>query len=203
MEYHPQVSSAYADAQTGLQRMLAVLIAVAIGVLLLLQSAFGSWRLAAGSMVVLATCLVGGVVAALVGGGELTVGSMVGFLAVLGIAARNQLGLAARLRLLERNGMAFGPTLVLRGARERLGPILMTALATGLVFLPILLIGDGPGLEVLQPMAVVVVGGVVTATLISLFIVPTLHLGLRMTPGLDEVEVSIPQAAEPQPAGGM
>jgi Cu/Ag efflux pump CusA len=126
---------------------------------------------------------------------------MIGFLAVVAITARNQLALVGRLQLLERNGMAFGPTLVLRGARERVGPILMTALATGLAFLAIILLGERPGLELLRPMAVVVIGGLITSTLLNLFIVPTLYLGLRASPQAEGVQATIPQAGEPQPAG--
>ncbi len=201
IEYHAEISAALADAQADLQRLLGVIVAVAIGVFLLLQAAFGSWRLAAVSMVALPVALVGGIFAAYLFGGELTLGSMIGFLAVLAIAARNELALVSRLQLLERHGVAFGPTLVLRGARERFGPILMTAVATGLAFTPILLLGERPGLELLRPMAAVVIGGLITSTLLNLFIVPTLYLDMRASPQPEGVEVSIPQAAESQPAG--
>jgi Cu/Ag efflux pump CusA len=75
-----------------------------------------------------------------------------------------------------QEGQPFGPELILRGAHERLAPILMTALATGLALLPIVLLGDIPGLEIVHPMAVVIVGGLVTSTLLTLFIVPALYL---------------------------
>jgi CzcA family heavy metal efflux pump len=201
IEYHPELSTAYAEAQADFQRLLGVIAAAAIAVFLVLQAAFGSWRLAAIALVALPVALVGSVLAAWIFGGELTLGSMIGFLAVLAITARNQLALVGRLQLLERNGMAFGPTLVLRGARERVGPILMTALATGLAFLAIILLGERPGLELLRPMAVVVIGGLITSTLLNLFIVPTLYLGLRASPQSEGVQASIPQAGEPQPAG--
>ena len=203
MEYHPELSTAYAEAEANTYRMLGVLLAVAIGIFLLLQAAFESWRLAAVSMGVLPVALVGGVLATLLSGGELSLGSMIGFLAVLAIAARNELALVSRLQLLERNGVAFGPTLVLRGARERLGPILMTALATGLAFLPILLLGERPGLELLRPMAIVVIGGLITATLLNLFLIPTIYLGMRASPASEGVDLSVPQPAEPQPAGAQ
>jgi Cu/Ag efflux pump CusA len=201
MEYHTELSTAYADEQGRLQQLLGVIIAVTIGVLLVLQAAFGSWRLAAVSMVALPVALVGGVFAAYLFDGELALGSMIGFLGVLAIAARNELALVSRLQLLERNGMPFGPTLVLRGARERMGPILMTAVATGLAFLPILVLGERPGLELLRPMAAVVVGGLITSTLLNLFIVPTLYLDMRATPESEGLEVPVPPAAEPQSAG--
>ncbi len=72
--------------------------------------------------------------------------------------------------------MEFGPALVVRGARERLAPILMTALATGLAIVPLVLSGDLPGHEIEHPMAVVIVGGLLTSTLLNLFVVPSLYL---------------------------
>jgi Cu/Ag efflux pump CusA len=73
-------------------------------------------------------------------------------------------------------GETFGPEMILRGARERLAPILMTALATGLALVPLVVAGDIPGHEIEHPMAVVILGGLVTSTLLNLFIVPTLYL---------------------------
>jgi Cu/Ag efflux pump CusA len=85
---------------------------------------------------------------------------------------------------LERHeGEAFGPALVLRGALERLAPILMTASATGLALLPLLIFGDRPGQEIEHPMAVVIVGGLVTSTLLNLFVVPALYLVIGRTAG--------------------
>jgi Cu/Ag efflux pump CusA len=72
--------------------------------------------------------------------------------------------------------MKFGPALVLRGARERLSPILMTTLATGLALVPLVVLGERPGHEIEHPLAVVVIGGLVTSTLLNLFILPSLYL---------------------------
>ena len=106
--------------------------------------------------------LVGGVLAAYAGGGEISLGSLVGFLTVFGIAARNGILLISHFQHLERHeGEPFGPALVLRGARERLSPILMTALATGLALVPLVLSGDKPGHEIEHPMAIVILGGLV------------------------------------------
>ncbi len=201
IEYHPELSTAYADAQAGLLQQLGVILVVAIAVILLFQAAFGSWRLAAASIVALPVALVGGVLAAFLGGGQLTLGSMIGFLAVLAIAARNEFALVARLRSLEQRGIPFGPTLVLRGARERVGPILMTLFATSVAFLPTLVLGERPGLELLRPMAIVVTGGLITSAFFSLFIVPSIYLGLRPSPEPEPVDVSLAQVPERQPAG--
>ena len=73
-------------------------------------------------------------------------------------------------------GEALGPALVLRGARERLSPILMTALATGLALVPLLIAGDKPGHEIEYPMAIVILGGLITSTLLNLFVAPSLYL---------------------------
>ena len=152
-------------------------------------------------MVALPVTLGGGVIAAYLTGGLLTLGSFVGFLAVLAIAARNTVALVDRLRSLERLGTAPGPSLVLRGTRERLGPIVMTALAMGLACVPILVLGDRPGLELLRPMAVVLMGGLITSTLMSLFFFPTLYLDLTARRAAGTVDVTLPNATEPQPAG--
>src|SRR5262249_16066627 len=98
------------------------------------------------------------------------------FLTVFGIAARNAIMLISHYQHLERaEGEPFGAGLALRGARERLSPILMTALATALALLPALWLGDVPGLEVVRPMAIVVLGGLVTSTLLNLLVVPSLY----------------------------
>src|SRR5919197_5651121 len=122
--------------------------------------------------------LVGGVLAAsMFSGGVLSLGSLVGFLAVFGIAARNGILLINHCQHLERHeGEVFGPALVVRGAKERLSPILMTALATALALVPLVVRGTIPGHEIEHPMAVVIVGGLVTSTVLNLFIVPSLYL---------------------------
>jgi CzcA family heavy metal efflux pump len=177
LEYHPELLGEYAERQVAEQRLLGLALAAVIGIFLLLQAAFGSWRLALLSFITLPTALVGGVVAAYLGGGIISLGSLVGFLAILGIAARNGILLINHYQHLEEEeGEAFGPQLILRGARERLSPILMTTLATGLAVVPLVVAGNLPGHEIEHPMAVVIVGGLITSTLVNLFIVPVLYL---------------------------
>jgi Cu/Ag efflux pump CusA len=122
--------------------------------------------------------LVGGLLAAyLFSGGIISLGSLVGFFTVLGIVARNGIMLITHCQHLEREeGEPFGPALVLRGAKERLAPILMTALATGLALVPLVASGEIPGAEIEYPMAIVILGGLVTATFLNLFIIPALYL---------------------------
>jgi Cu/Ag efflux pump CusA len=121
--------------------------------------------------------LVGGVIAAWMGGGTLSIGSLVGFFTVFAIAARNGILMINHFQHLERDeGEPFGPGLVLRGALERLSPILMTTLAAGLALVPLVISGNKPGHEIEHPMAVVIIGGLVTSTLLNLFVVPALYL---------------------------
>lgn len=175
--YHPEVLGEYAERQAVQKRMRGYAITAAIGVFLLLLAAFGDWRLATFSFVTLPSALVGGVLAAYASGGVISLGSMVGFFTILGIAARNGIMLINHYQHLERfEGEAFGPALILRGARERLSPILMTALATGLAVVPLVASGSIPGHEIEHPMAIVILGGLVTSTLLNLFIVPALYL---------------------------
>jgi Cu/Ag efflux pump CusA len=115
-------------------------------------------------------------VAALIDGAELSLGSLIGFLALFGLATRTGVVLIRHLQDLGQEGESFGPELVERGARERLAPILTSAAATALVMLPFVIAGAMPGLEIVHPMAVVVLGGLVTATLLSLFVLPALYL---------------------------
>jgi CzcA family heavy metal efflux pump len=175
--YHAEVLGEYAERQAAQSRLLGFALAAALGVFLLLAASFGNWRLAALAFVTLPTALVGGVLAASLGGGIISLGSLVGFLTVFGIAARNGIMLINHYQHLERfEGEPFGPHLVLRGATERLSPILMTALATALAIVPLVIAGDIPGHEIEHPMAIVILGGLFTSTLLNLFVVPAIYL---------------------------
>jgi Cu/Ag efflux pump CusA len=167
-----------AERQAADARLRSFAIAAGIGVLLLLVMAFKSWRLGLMAFLALPMALVGGLLAAyLFSGGIISLGSLVGFFTVLGIVARNGIMMISHYQHLEREeGEPFGPALVLRGARERLAPILMTALATGLALLPIVVGGNKPGHEIEHPLAVVILGGLVTSTILNLFLMPALYL---------------------------
>jgi CzcA family heavy metal efflux pump len=175
--YHPELIGEYAELQAARQQLLIASVLAAMGIFLLLQMCFGSWRLAAFAFLTLPSALVGGVIAAFFSIGVISLGALVGFLTVFGIAARNSILLIDHCQHLERyEGDTFGPGLVLRGARERLSPILMTTLATAAGLLPLAVVGDIPGHEIEYPMAIVILGGLVTSTLLSLFVVPSLYL---------------------------
>jgi len=177
LEYHAEVLADGTDRQATRQRTAIIAGIAAIVIFLLLQVAFGSWRLAAVTFLTLPMALVGGLLAVLLTGGDLSLGALVGFVLVLGIAIRNGVTLVGHYQHLEQDeGEAAGPGLVMRGALERLSPILTTAVAMALALVPVLFLGNVPGLEILQPMAVVVLGGLVTATLLNLFVAPALYL---------------------------
>jgi CzcA family heavy metal efflux pump len=179
-EYHAEVLGEFAERQAVQQRLFVYGLAAAFGVFVLLQTCLGKLRVAALSFVMLPFALVGGVLAALMTGGLISLGSMVGFLTVFGIAARNGILLINHYQHLEEEeGEPFGPELVLRGSRERLAPILMTALATGLALLPLVMSGEIPGAEIEYPMAIVILGGLITSTLLNLFLLPALYLRIR------------------------
>ncbi|MGZ4481464.1 MAG: efflux RND transporter permease subunit [Gaiellales bacterium] len=176
-EYHAEVLGEYKERQDAQRRLLHFGFGAAIGIFLLLQTCIGRWRMASLSFVTLPFALVGGVLAAAAAGGVISLGSLVGFLTVFGIAARNGILLINHYQHLERyEGETFGLQLVLRGSRERLAPILMTALATGLALVPLVISGEIPGAEIEYPMAIVILGGLFTSTMLNLFVVPALYL---------------------------
>jgi Cu/Ag efflux pump CusA len=179
LEHHAAVLGGYAEQRQQRLRVLSVAAAAAIGILLLLQAAFGSWRLAWLVFLSLPLALVGGALAALAfSGGEITsLGSFAALFTVLGIAARNGVLLVNHLQRLEREHAEEPEVdLVLRGTRERFPAIALSALAVGLPLLPLLFLGSVPGLEVVRPLAVVVLGGLVTTSLVGLLLVPVLYL---------------------------
>ncbi len=189
-EYYPVLLGEYTERLAVQRKMLIFAIIAAIGIFFLLHTSFNSARLAAISFVLLPSALVGGVVAAYLGSGVISLGSLVGFLTVLGISARNGILMIDHIKHLEAyEGQTFGPALVLRGARERLAPILMTATTTGLALVPLVIAGSIPGNEIEHPLAVVVLGGLVTSTLLNLFVVPSLYLRFGGSPARDTSSV--------------
>jgi Cu/Ag efflux pump CusA len=200
MEVHAEVLSGYTDPQAAMIRMMIFVVALAFAMFLLLESAFASWRLALVVLLTLPMGLAGGVLTTYLSGNALTLGSLVGFLAVFGITLRNSMILFNRYYQMEVNdGKAFEPSLILRGSLERLAPILMTAFAVGLALLPTLLMGAIPGLEMIRPMAVVVLGGLVTSSWLNLFVLPALYWRYGATRERDR-EMVLTVADLPAPA---
>ena len=184
LEYHAEVLTRTAAEEIDATRMLVVAIAAAIAAFLLLQAAFQSWRLAVLTFAVLPLALVGGVLVALVDGAELSLGSMLGLLLLLGLAVRTAVVQVRNIQALELDGARFGPELVGRGAQERFAPIVTSTAATALVMLPCAIAGSSAGLEVAHPMALVVLGGLVTCALIGLFVLPALYVWFAGRPAV-------------------
>ena len=188
--YYPKFLGEEAARKESSQRLYALGALAMLGVLLVIYSDFASWRLTLIVAFTLPFALVGGGVGVSLTGGVLSLGSLVGFVTVLGIAARNGIMLVSHYRHLEdHEGEAFGPGLVERGSEERLAPILMTALATGLALLPLVVSGQKPGHEVEYPLAIVIMGGLITSTVLNLFFLPSLYLkfGKRKAAELSEI----------------
>lgn len=171
--YHPEFLGEYAEAQASRQRIIILSVISVIAILLILYVDFQSIRLVALMALMLPLALLGGVVGAWMVGGVISLGSLVGFVTVLGIAARNAIMLISHYRHLQQEEeLTFGTELVIRGAEERLAPILMTALTTGLALVPLVVTGNVPGQEIEYPMAFVILGGILTSTLLNLFVLP-------------------------------
>lgn len=193
--YYAVLQGEYAELRTARERLQLFAVLALAGIFMLLRQSFDSWRLAALSFLTLPSALVGGVLAAWLAGGVISLGSLIGFLTVLGIAARNGIIMINHFQHLERHeGEAFGMNLVLRGASERLRPILMTTGAAGLAILPLIIFGDLPGHEIEFPMAVVILGGLVTSTLLNLFILPAFYLRFGRGTGALTDSLNVPGA---------
>ena len=176
-EYHAEVLSDLSTAQGQDRTMLALAAGAALVVFLLLQAAFGSWLLAALAFALLPLALVGGLVGDLLAGGDLSIAAMLGLFLVLGVALRQITVLVGAYRdAASADPAADRAALVVRVTRERIGPVLLTVLALGAVFLPAVVAGGNAGFETVYPMAAVVLGGLISSTLIVLLVLPTLYL---------------------------
>jgi Cu/Ag efflux pump CusA len=172
IEYGGQFES---EAQASRQ-LLWLSLGVVVAIFFILASAFGSSRDGLLIMLNLPLALIGGVAGVYFSGGVLSVASIVGFITLFGIATRNGIMLVSHIRhLQEREGVTDFTTAVVRGARERLVPILMTALAAGLALVPIALSAGEPGSEIQAPMAMVIMFGLLSSTALNMVVVPVLY----------------------------
>jgi Cu/Ag efflux pump CusA len=196
LEYHAEVLGDYAKQHHAQQRLAEYAVAAVIGMFLLMQAAFASWRVALIAFSAAATAAGGAAIVGWLDGGPVTLATVAGLLAVVAYAVRTDLVLLLRLRHLQTDGHVFGPDLVRRGAAERLPSTVTAALATTAILLPALAFGDVAGQEILRPLAVVMVGGVLVSTLVSLFVVPALYLrfGPRGAPETLHLESEVDEA---------
>ena len=189
--YYPELLGEYRERQAAQRNLLTASIVVALAIFLVLHASLRNWRLATMILAALPAALVGGILAAFAGERVVSLGSLVGIITVLGIAARNGILLIQHYQHLEQvEHEPLGLGLVMRGAGERLAPILMTSLCTALALVPLVVPGSIPGHEIEHPMAVVILGGLVSSTLLTLFIVPYLYL--RFAPRQVLPEPSLP-----------
>ena len=166
------------EAEQAASRLLVALgLAAVAGIFLVLTTAFGSARDAAIVMINLPLALIGGVVGVFLGDGILSVASLIGFIALFGIASRNGIMLVTHIRRLQQAGMEAGAAVV-QGSADRLIPILMTAASTGLALTPVALGAGEPGSEIQAPLALVIVTGLVTSTALNMFVVPAVCLAM-------------------------
>jgi multidrug efflux pump subunit AcrB len=196
LEYHVEVLSDYSERQAAQQRLLISLVVVVAGIYLLLQASVKSWQLAFATFLLLLANLGGGLLTALLTNGTLSMASFFGLLVILGISARNAIALISHYQHLEmQKGESFSSALILRASAERVTPTVTTALTTILVLLPFVFLGNIPGLEIVRPMTIMIIGGLITSTLLNLFALPALYLryganreidlGLQVAPGAD------------------
>jgi len=201
IEYHAEVRSAGLVRQDEQNRLLAVAAGAAILMLLLLQAAFGAWRLALLLLLAMPAAAAGGVVAALATGELLTLGALAGGIFVVAIAIRHSVALIHRYRRLEEAGGSPGVDVAMTGVQERLVPIVTTVLGAAVFALPFTVLGDVAGLEIMRPMAIFVLGGLVSSTLVILFVVPSIYLLSGPSPASEtDTLLTEPPAFEPSAA---
>ena len=175
LEHHAQVLGDFAEQGATRTRVIAIAVAGLIAIFLLLQAAFASWRLAGLVFLSLPMALAGGVVAALITGGDITLGSAAGLIAVLALAARIAIVLIRHYQHGQREGDEFGADLVIGGTGERIVPILVSVLACAAALIPFAIM-SGAGSEIVGPMAIVIVGGLISTSLLAIVVLPALYL---------------------------
>ncbi len=172
-EYFLTYGGQFESQQRAQRRIIIQTGFVFIGIFILLYLAMGSMRLSILVILNLPLALIGGVVSVFLTGGVLSIPSMVGFILLFGIAVRNGIILVSHINALRSEGMSLYDA-VMKGASERISPVLMTALTTGLGMLPLAL-AHGSGAELQKPLAIVISGGMITATFLTLLVLPALY----------------------------
>jgi CzcA family heavy metal efflux pump len=175
--YRVEYGGQFESEQSASRRLLILGVGVIAALFMLLVTAFGRARDALLIMLNLPLALIGGVAGVFLAGGVLSVASMIGFITLFGIATRNGIMLVSHIQhLIQEEGVTDFREAVERGSRERLVPILMTAMAAGLALIPLALGGGKAGSEIQTPMAIVILCGLMSSTLLNMVVVPTLYL---------------------------
>lgn len=201
--YHVVYGGQFESQQRASRTLLALGLAVVVGIFLVLQLAFSSAMRALVIMANLPLALIGGVVAVFAADRVLSIGSLVGFITLFGIATRNGIMLLSHYEHVRTVEGASLDETVHRGSLERLSPVLMTALCAGLALVPLVLAAGEPGNEIQAPMGIVILGGLLTSTLLNLFVVPALYLWSvrgRLAPAAPEPAPAPPEPSSSEPA---
>ena len=176
-ELYPEFTGAAIEQAKAKQELIILSSLVMAVVMMLVYIAIGSLRHVLLMLINLPFALVGGVIAVLITGGNLSVGSLVGFVTLFGITIRNSIMLVSHYQyLVQKEGLPWNLDIAIQGAQERLPSILMTALVTALAMLPIAINSDNPGREIMGPMASIIIGGLASSTILNLLIMPTIML---------------------------
>jgi CzcA family heavy metal efflux pump len=189
--YRVEYGGQFESEQSASERLMVLGIVIVVALFMLLVLAFGRPRDALLIMLNLPLALIGGVAGVFLAGGVLSVASMIGFITLFGIATRNGIMLVSHIQhLMREEGVTDFREAVEQGARERLIPILMTAMAAGLALIPLALGGGQTGREIQTPMAIVILCGLMTSTLLNMVVVPTMYLRYGHPSGIVQREES-------------
>ena len=181
--YYVEYGGQFESAEQASQRLLILGAVVVIGIFVLLMMALGAVRDAALVMLNLPLALIGGVIGVYLAGGIVSIAAIIGFITLFGIATRNGVIMVDHIqRLLASGAERDLRAAVIRGAEERLAPILMTALATGLALIPLAMSLGKPGSEIQTPMALVILFGLITSTALNMLVVPALYARFGLAP---------------------
>ena len=191
--YFVQYGGQFESEQSASKTISVLFIASLIGVFLVLFTMFRSVNLSLQVMAALPMAFIGAVAALVITDQTLTVAAMVGFIALVGVASRNGILLLNHyLHLVKFEGEEWTKEMILRGGLERLAPVLMTALTAGIALIPLTLAAGEPGKEILYPVATVIVGGLISSTLLDFFVHPAMFwtLGLKSAQRVVEADAT-------------
>ncbi|MCC7276153.1 MAG: efflux RND transporter permease subunit, partial [Alphaproteobacteria bacterium] len=198
--YFTSLEGAFQAEEEATQRILLLSCISLTLIFIVLYTRYRSLALTLIIMACVPFALVGGVLALILAGQPLSVASMVGFITLTGISTRNGiLKVSHYINLILREGERFGEAVVVRGSLERMTPVLMTASAAGFALLPLIINGDTPGREILSPVALVIFGGLISATILDAVLTPTLFLRFGRKP-VERLVAPPAVAGPPRPA---
>jgi HME family heavy-metal exporter len=180
--YYPTYEGQFQSQQSASRVIGALFVISLMGVFLVLYTLFRTANLALQVMAALPMAFIGSVAALVITGQTVTIASMVGFISLAGIASRNGVLLLQHyIHLVEYEGESFSKEMIVRAGLERMAPVLMTALTAGIALIPLVLAAGEPGKEILYPIATVILGGVISSTMLDFFVHPALFwvFGIR------------------------